>query len=243
MSQRLQKVIAQAGIASRRKAEELILNGQVKVNGIVVTELGSTVTVDDVVQVNNKTIKQESTVVYMINKPMAVLSSSSDDRNRKVVVDLINDKRRLYPVGRLDYNSTGLLLITNDGDFSQSMIHPSSNIPKEYHVKIRGQLTQRSIDLMHKGLRTKEEHYAPVQISKVKIDRDKKITHFDIVLYEGKNRQIRKMMEHLNHDVLALNRFRIGPLKLGTMASGQYRKLSNEEISVLRRYAERKKEK
>lgn len=240
MSQRLQKVIAQAGIASRRKAEELITTGKVKVNGIVVTELGTKVSVDDVVQVNNKSLRKESKVVYMINKPMAVLSASSDDRDRRVVVDLINDTRRLFPVGRLDYNTTGLLLVTNDGDFSQLMIHPSSNIPKEYHVKIRGQLTTRSIELMKKGLRTKEENYAPVEISKVRIDKEKKITHFDIVLFEGKNRQIKKMMEHLNHDVLALNRFRIGPLHLGTMAIGKYRKLSTEEISILERYAERR---
>lgn len=239
MSERLQKVIAQAGIASRRKAEELITSGKVKVNGIIVTELGTRVSSSDSIQVNNKTIKQETKVVYMINKPKGVISASSDDRGRRVVVDLINDARRLFPVGRLDYNTTGLLLVTNDGEFSQLMIHPSFNMPKEYHVKIRGQLTNQSIDLLRKGLRTKEEYYHPVEISSVRIDRVKNITHFDIVLYEGKNRQIRKMMEHLKHDVLALNRFRIGPLHLGTLPSGQYRRLNDQEILTLERFARR----
>lgn len=241
MKQRLQKVMAQAGIASRRKAEEMILANRVKVNGIVVNQLGTVVDENDKIQVDNKTIKFESKVIYMINKPMGVLSSSSDDRSRKVVVDLINDNRRLFPVGRLDYNSTGLLLVTNDGEFSQQIIHPSSDLAKEYHVKIRGSLTQRDIELCEKGLRTKDEVYQPVKISNVKVDAEKKITHFDIVLYEGKNRQIRKMMEHLHHDVMKLHRFRIGPLNIGNLSSGSYRVLTQEEIKRLLHSAERKK--
>lgn len=233
MKQRLQKVIAHAGIASRRKAEELITQGKVKVNGVVITELGTLVDENDNIQVNNKSLKNESKVVYMINKPSAVLSSSSDDRGRQVVVDLINDKRRLYPVGRLDYYTTGLLLVTNDGAFAQEVIHPSSNISKEYHVKVRGQLSDKSIQLLEKGLRTKEEHYKPVKIKNVKIDTDKKITHFDITLFEGKNRQIRKMMEYLHHDVMKLHRFRIGSLEIGNLSSGAYRLLSESEISRL----------
>lgn len=240
MKERLQKVIAHAGIASRRKAEEMILAKRVKVNGIVIDQLGATVDENDKIQIDNKTIKRESKVIYMINKPLSVLSSASDDRERVVVVDLINDQRRLYPVGRLDYNSSGLLLVTNDGEFAQKVIHPSSHIPKEYHVKVRGQLTQKSIDLLHKGLRTKEESYYPVKISSVKVDTEKKITHFDIILYEGKNRQIRKMMEHLHHDVLKLHRFRIGPLQLGKLASGQYRKLTEEEVTRLLQSAGKK---
>lgn len=240
MTQRLQKVLAQAGVASRRKAEELIASGKVKVNGKVVTEMGIQVSPEDSIQVNNKSIKLESKTVYMINKPMGVLSASSDDRDRKVIVDYINDKRRLFPVGRLDYNTTGLLLITNDGDFAQKIIHPSSNISKEYHVKIRGTLTPKNIELLENGLRTKETTYAPVKIKNVAIDSEKKITHFDITLYEGKNRQIRKMMEHLHHDVLKLNRFRIGPINLGNLGSGQYRLLTQEEISRLLHTAKRR---
>lgn len=235
MKQRLQKVIAQAGIASRRKAEELIVNNQVKVNGIVVNQLGTLVDETDTIQVNNKTIKKEAKVIYMINKPMGVLSSSSDDRERKVVIDLIDDQRRLYPIGRLDYNTTGLLLVTNDGQLAQQIIHPSNELSKEYHVKIRGQLTQKDIDLCHKGLKTKEEHYRPVEIKNVNVDTEKKITHFDIVLYEGKNRQIRKMMEFLHHDVMKLHRFRIGPLSLGKLPTGRYRRLSDEEIIRLQK--------
>lgn len=237
MKQRLQKVMAQAGIASRRKAEEMIVDGQVKVNGIVVTELGTTVDYSDKIQVNNKTVTLESKVVYLVNKPMQVLSSSRDDRGRTCVVDLISDQRRLFPVGRLDYNTTGLLLVTNDGEFSQTIIHPSSNISKEYHVKVRGQLTDKTITLLEKGLRTKEETYLPVKVNNVKVDPIKKITHFDITLYEGKNRQIRKMMEFVHHDVLKLHRFRIGPLTLGKLKSGQYRILSQEEINRLIRSA------
>ncbi len=241
MKQRLQKVIAQAGIASRRKAEDMILNNQVKVNGKIVNQLGTQVDENDTILVNNKPIKFETKVVYMINKPTGILSSSSDDRERKVVVDLIKDQRRLYPVGRLDYNSTGLLLVTNDGSFSQQIIHPSSEVSKEYHVKIRGTLTKRDIELCEKGLKTKEEQYQPVRINNVRIDSDKKITHFDITLYEGKNRQIRKMMEYLHHDVLKLHRFRLGPLQLGNLASGSYRLLNEEEIQRLLASANRKR--
>lgn len=241
MKQRLQKVMAQAGIASRRKAEEMILNNEVKVNGKIVNELGTQVDENDTILVNNKPIKFESKVVYMINKPTSVLSASSDDRDRKVVVDLIKDHRRLYPVGRLDYHSTGLLLVTNDGKFSQQIIHPSSQVSKEYHVKIRGTLTKRDIELCENGLKTKEEQYRPVKINNVRIDAEKKVTHFVMTLYEGKNRQIRKMMEYLHHDVLKLHRFRLGPLQLGNLASGTYRLLNEEEIKRLLASANRKR--
>lgn len=240
MRQRLQKVIAQAGIASRRKAEELILEGKVKVNGIVVKELGTQVDATDFINVNGKTISFEDKVTYLINKPARVLSSSSDDRNRICVVDLIKDKRRLFPVGRLDYQSTGLLLVSNDGELTNLLTHPKHEFSKQYHVKIRGTLTDSQKVLIEKGLKTKEENYLPAQISNVQIDSDKKQTHFDITLHEGKNREIRKMMEFFHHEVIKLHRFAFGPLEIGKLASGSYRKLTEEETRILKLLAKKK---
>lgn len=233
MKERLQKKIAAAGITSRRKAEELIVNGHVKVNGIVISQLGTLVDDHDDIQVHGKTIKTQKMLTIMLNKPAGVLSSVSDDRQRKTVIDLISHKVRLFPVGRLDYRSTGLLLLTNDGDLAHSLTHPKYHLPKVYHVKIRGSLQASQIALIENGLRTKEEKYQPATIKNVKIDLEKKQTHFDITLYEGKNREIRKMMEHFHHEVLKLNRFQIGPLQLGKLGSGQYRELSQDEIDLL----------
>lgn len=240
MKQRLQKVIAQAGLASRRKAEELILEGKVKVNGIIVKELGTQVDSNDSINVSGKTISFEDRVTYLINKPARVLSSSSDDRDRICVVDLIKDKRRLFPVGRLDYQSTGLLLVSNDGELTNLLTHPKHEFSKQYHVKIRGTLTESQKLLVEKGLQTKEEKYLPAQINNIKVDSEKKQTHFDITLHEGKNREIRKMMEHFHHEVIKLHRFAFGPLEIGKLASGSYRKLTEEETRMLKLLAKKR---
>lgn len=233
MKQRLQKVIAQSGLTSRRKAETLIASGKVSVNGQTVTEMGILVDEGDRILVNEQPLTQEKKVYFMINKPKQVLSSVSDDRGRRVVTDLIPINERVFPVGRLDYNTTGLLILTNDGDFANKIIHPRFQLPKQYHVKIKGELSANDINQLRKGLKTKTEKYQGVDIEKVKFEPKKRVTHFDMTIYEGKNRQIRRMMEHLGHDVMALKRLSIGPLELGTLPSGKYRELKNHEIKLL----------
>lgn len=235
MSERLQKVIARAGICSRRKAEDLIVANRVKVNGIVVNKLGSLVNDGDTILIDNKKINfNPQFETYILNKPQRVLSSSSDDRDRVCVVDMIKSKTRLFPIGRLDYYSTGLILISNDGDLMQLLMHPKNHLPRHYHVKIRGRLQDWQIEKIESGLRTKESYYRGCPISNVKIDDDKKITHFDITLFEGRNRQIRKMMEYFHHEVIRLHRFALGPILLDNLGSGCYRKLSDEEILTLK---------
>ncbi|NLC06079.1 MAG: rRNA pseudouridine synthase [Erysipelothrix sp.] len=233
MKERLQKRIAHSGITSRRKAEELIKAGKVSVNGQKVIEMGYLVDDMDVIKVNGKLIDVEKKVYYMLNKPRQVLSSVSDDRGRKVVTDLIKVKERIYPVGRLDYETTGLIILTNDGEFANRMIHPRYHLPKMYHVKIEGILTNDDINRLSKGLTTKEERYQRAIVENVRRDKKKKVTHFDMTIFEGKNRQIRLMMEFLGYDVLALSRLSIGPLTLDKLPSGKYRALTNHEIKLL----------
>lgn len=233
MNERLQKRIAHSGITSRRKAEELIKAGKVSVNGQKVIEMGYLVDDMDVIKVNGKLIDVEKKVYYMLNKPRQVLSSVSDDRGRKVVTDLIKVKERIYPVGRLDYETTGLIILTNDGEFANRMIHPRYHLPKMYHVKIEGILTNDDINRLSKGLTTKEERYQRAIVENVRRDKKKRVTHFDMTIFEGKNRQIRLMMEFLGYDVLALSRLSIGPLTLDKLPSGKYRALTNHEIKLL----------
>lgn len=239
MKQRLQKVIAQSGLTSRRKAEELIAAGKVKVNGQKVTEMGFLVGPEDAIMVNGKPLGIENKVYLVINKPKQVISAVSDDRDRKVVTDLIKIPERVYPVGRLDYDTTGLLILTNDGDFANQLIHPRYHLPKTYYVKIKGKLSPEAIKKLSLGLKTKHETYQKALVSDVRTDYRKNTTHFDLTIYEGKNRQIRLMMEFLGYDVMALSRMSIGPLSLGNLRSGQYRTLTIHEIKLLRQASEK----
>lgn len=234
MKQRLQKVIAHSGITSRRKAEQLIAQGKVSVNGQIVTEMGTLVGQDDAIKVNGKAITKENKVYFMINKPRQYLSSVSDDRGRRVVTELIDSSERIYPVGRLDYYTTGLLILTNDGDFANNLIHPRYHLPKLYHVKISGLLSKQDINKLFEGLKTNEEKYQKAIVEDDKYDKTRNVTHFKMTIFEGKNRQIRKMMEHLGHEVLALSRLAIGPLSLGNLQAGQYRQLTPHEIKRLK---------
>lgn len=233
MSERLHKAIAKSGITSRRKAEELIKAGKVLVNGKRITEMGFLVSPNDTITVNGKVAEKEQKVYYLLNKPKQVLSSVSDDRGRRVVTDLIPEKSRIYPVGRLDYDTTGLIILTNDGDFANKLIHPRHHLPKTYHVKVKGLLNEDSVKLIRSGLKTKDELYQPALVSDVKPDRAKFVTHFTLTIYEGKNRQIRLMMEYLGHEVLALSRLSLGPLKLDNLRSGEYRELKPHEVKLL----------
>lgn len=231
--ERLQKIIAQSGYTSRRKAEQLILDKRVKVNGKLVTELGSKASSDDIISVDDKVINEESKVYYVINKPKDVLSSVSDDRNRKVVVDIIKDKRRIYPVGRLDYDTTGLLILTNDGDFTHAMIHPSFEIIKVYQVVVDGFITDTIKRKLETGIMLDGDKTLPAKVKILNYNKKTKHTELLISLREGKNRQVKRMFEANDRKVVKLHRKQFGNLKIDDLKVGEYRKLLKSEIDDL----------
>lgn len=231
--ERLQKVIAASGYTSRRKAEQLIIDKRVKVNDIIVDTLGSTVSSDDVIKVDNKLIVEEDKVYYIVNKPENVLSSVSDDRGRKVVVDLIKDKRRIYPVGRLDYDTTGLLMLSNDGDFTNAMIHPSFEINKTYEVIVDQFVTQTMINKLQKGIYLDGEITLPAKVIVDTYDKIKQISKVIITIREGKNRQVKRMFEEIGCKVLKLHRSKVAFMTLDGLKIGDYRKLSLNEVNRL----------
>ncbi len=239
---RLQKVIAQAGIASRRKAEELIEKGRVKVNGEVVKEMGLKVSPQDAIEVDNKPIlPKEDHVYYLINKPRGVLSTVTDPLDRPVIINMIHDKRRIYPVGRLDMDTTGALILTNDGEFAQKLMHPSYDMDKTYRVSVKGKMGFDVTKALETGLKVKGVDYQAMKVNNFRYFDDKDRSVFDLTLYEGKNRQIRELMAHFGLPVIRLHRFSIGPLNMDNMKIGAYRELKPFEIKKLLHYAERSK--
>lgn len=234
MEERLQKLIAAAGICSRRKAEELILSGKVKVNGTVVDTLGFKATPEDEITVNGEKLKREEKVYFILNKPKNIITSVTDDKDRKTVVDLIETDYRIYPVGRLDYDSQGLLLLTNDGELTNLLIHPKFEIEKTYEVTINGLITEEEIKKLRKGVVIDgyKTDYAKIYLQNQ--NENKKTSHLLVTIHEGRNRQIRKMFETLNYDVIRLNRIKEGILELGNMRPGEYRKLKPIEVKKLK---------
>lgn len=234
MEERLQKYMASCGIASRRKCEELILQGKVKVNDVLITELGTKINIEkDIVKYNGKIIKPEEEKVYiMLNKPEGYITSVKDEKGRKTVLDIVKVKERIYPIGRLDYDSSGLLLLTNDGDIYNKIIHPRVKINKKYLVNIKGSLSEDDIEKLETGINIGDYVTAPAY---VKVISEKETTSLvEITIHEGKNRQIRRMCSALNHDVLTLKRISIGEIKLGYLNRGEYRYLTEKELSYLK---------
>ncbi|NLA33012.1 MAG: rRNA pseudouridine synthase [Mollicutes bacterium] len=228
--ERLQKFIASSGICSRRKAEELITSGKVKVNGIVVTELGTKVSFEDTVLVNNKKIVYEKKVYYMLNKPRGYISSVSDDKGRKTVIDLIHDKRRIFPIGRLDYDTTGLLLLTNDGEFANLMMHPKNEVPKTYAAKIEGKMSMDTLFSLRKGVLVEDIKIIPKQVKIKSYDKKTDTSIVKITLIEGQNHIVKKIFASVNHPVIKLKREEYGNLTLGKLRSAEYRELTEAEI-------------
>ena len=226
--ERLQKVIASSGYCSRRKAEDLIINNKVMVNGRIVNELGVKVKGDDVIKVENNVITREEKEYYVINKPRGVLSTTKDDKDRKTIIDYIETDKRIYPVGRLDYDTTGLLLLTNDGEFANNMMKPSSMIEKTYLAKINGILT-------------KEEKQKLLSLKKYKVDnikvksinKNNQTSLVEITIHEGKNHEIKNIFKTINHDTLKLTRISYGFLDIKDLKSGEYRKLNIKEVKKL----------
>ena len=231
--ERLQKVIAQAGIASRRKAEELITNGQVKVNGIVVTELGTKVSESDEVLVNNKPIEKEVKEYYLLNKPRGVITTTQDDKNRRTVVDLINTNARIFPVGRLDYDTTGALLLTNDGEFANIITHPKSEIDKVYVAKLNGIIKGEQINRLKNGIELDGVLVKPSRVKLKKVNNENNTSTVEITIHEGKNHQVKRMFESVGILVDKLKRERIGIFNLLGLQSGEYRKLTPKEVAII----------
>ncbi|SFP25964.1 23S rRNA pseudouridine2605 synthase [Salibacterium halotolerans] len=237
--ERLQKVIADAGVTSRRKAEGLIEDGRVKVNGSVVKELGTKVTPNkDTVEVDHVPIDREEPVYYLFYKPKQVISAVSDDKNRSVVTDYFTDEtKRIFPVGRLDYDSSGLLLMTNDGEFANQLMHPKNKVFKTYIAKVRGKPSKESLHRLQTGVELDGRKTAP---AKVKIKSTSIKTNSSIVeisIHEGRNHQVRNMFEAVEHPVIKLKREKYGPLTLENLRPGEKRKLKPVEVKQLKEIA------
>lgn len=233
--ERLQKVMAQAGIASRRKSEELIQAGQVKVNGKVVKELGVKVSSSDRIEVNEIPIEREEPVYFLLYKPRGVISSVNDNKGRKVVTDFFQAyTERIYPVGRLDYDTSGLILLTNDGEFANLLMHPSREIEKVYVAKIKGIPTRENLKKLEKGIRLEDGKTAPAKVKMLSFDKKKQTTIVELTIHEGRNRQVRRMFEAIGHEVVKLKRERYGMLTLAGLSAGEARELTPHEVKQMR---------
>ncbi|GGE38411.1 ribosomal large subunit pseudouridine synthase B [Pullulanibacillus camelliae] len=233
--ERLQKIIAQAGVTSRRKAEALIQEGKVKVNGSVVTELGTKVSPHDKIEVNNIPIEREEPVYFLFYKPTGVISAVSDDKGRKVVTDFFhNVNERIFPIGRLDYDTSGVLLLTNDGEFANMLMHPRYNVDKEYIVKVAGIPTKQTLRALERGVRLEDGKTAPAVATLISSDRQKNTAIISLTIHEGRNRQVRRMLEAVGHKVLKLKRERYAFLTVRAMQPGDYRQLKPHEVKRLR---------
>lgn len=231
---RINKYIAQAGICSRRKADELVANGNVKVNGLTLQEAGYNVVTGDVVEVNGNRIEPENKKVYiLLNKPLGYVTTVSDDRDRLTVMDLVKDvDARIFPVGRLDYNTSGMLLMTNDGDFAYRLTHPKHEMTKTYRARVSGVLSGEKCARLRNGVDIGGYITAKAKVNIVK--GTQRSTIVDITIHEGKNRQVRKMFKAVGNPVQELERIAIGDIRLGHLAEGHYRKLNREEIEYLK---------
>lgn len=231
---RLQKVLARAGVASRRASEDLIARGRVEVNGRTVTEFGTRVDpVRDVIRVDGARIPPEHHNVYLVlNKPRGVLSAMADDRGRQTLADLVPRRsERLFHVGRLDADTEGLILLTNDGEFAQRMSHPSHEVRKTYLAVVQGGLDHRTLARLRRGITLED---GPITPDKVRIvAREARQTMIEITLHSGRNRIVRRIFDALGHPVLRLSRTAIGPVRLGTLKSGDHRDLTREELGAL----------
>ena len=234
---RINKYIALCGVASRRKAEELILAGKVKVNDNIVKELSYQVDEEnDVVKVDDKIIKEENKLVYiLLNKPEGYITTVKDQFDRESVLDLVTDiKERVYPIGRLDYETSGLLLLTNDGDLTYKLTHPKHEVDKTYVARVKGKLTKEEIERFKTGLKIEDYTTAPAKLKVIKYDEQRDSSLLEIKIHEGKNRQVRKMCKAINHPVLRLRRSAMGKIKIGDCEIGKYRYLTEDEIKYLK---------
>jgi pseudouridine synthase len=231
MAERLQKALARAGVASRRKAEELIRAGRVQVNGVTVSEMGQQVSAQDRILVDGRPLQAPPALVYiLLHKPRGVLSTASDEHGRQTVLDLVPRSERLFPVGRLDWESEGLILLTNDGELTQQLTHPRYEHEKEYHALVRGMPSSATLRRLREGLTLED---GLIRADEVGSFSDREGNWLRIVLHEGRKHLVRRMCEAVGHPVLRLIRVRMGPLELGELLPGRYRTLTAKEIKTL----------
>lgn len=237
--ERLQKYLANSGIASRRKSEELILQGRIKVNGKIVKELGTKINpTKDVIEYNGKTIKKQAEKVYiLLNKPIGYVTTVRDQFNRDSVLDLVKIKERLVPVGRLDMYTSGALILTNDGDFVYKVTHPKHEIEKTYTVTIKGIVNKEKVTQLQKGVKIEDYTTKPAKVKILKTDEEKNQSRLEITIHEGKNRQVRKMCEAIGHKVLALHRSKIAGIGVKDIPLGNWRYLSEKEVNMVKGFS------
>ena len=234
---RINKYIALCGVASRRKAEELILAGKVKVNDNIVKELSYQVDEEnDVVKVDDKIIKEENKLVYiLLNKPEGYITTVKDQFDRESVLDLVTDiKQRLYTIGRIYYETSGLLLLNNDGDLTYKLTHPKHEVDKTYVARVKGKLTPDEIKMFKSGLKIEDYVTAPAKLKVIRYDEKTNVSLLEIKIHEGKNRQVRKMCKAINHPVLRLKRTAMGKIRIGECEIGKYRYLTEDEVKYLK---------
>ena len=231
---RLNKYIASAGICSRRKADELIANGNVKINGAVIKEMGYDVSGSDRVQVNGRVIEEAGKKVYvLLNKPYGYITTMNDDKGRATVAELVSDiPERLFPVGRLDYNTTGLLIMTNDGDLAYALTHPKHEVYKTYEAKVSGVISESRLAKLRRGVDIGGFVTSPAKVRVIK--QMPRHAVVEIKIREGKNRQVRKMFAAVGNKVMELKRVAVGDIKLGRLMQGHYRKLTKQETEYLK---------
>lgn len=227
---RINKYLANAGVGSRRNNEQDIRDGKVTINGRKAL-LGEFINPDkDIIKLGDKRVDQSAKPVYFaLNKPLGIISSVRDEHGRKTVVDIVKSKERIYPIGRLDYNSTGLIILTNDGDLMLKLTHPRYHLPKKYFVEVKEAVQQNQIDAMQKGIRLEDQVTLPAEVKRLGKNK------FEIVLYQGIKRQIREMCIALGLTVVTIHRTDIGPLNIGDLKSGAFRNLTNKEVALLKK--------
>lgn len=236
MEERLQKFLANQGICSRRKAEEYILEGKVKVNGQVVTELGTKINPEkDKIEFNNKLVAIEVKKVYiLLNKPIGFVSTVKDQFNRPTVMELLKKvNENVVPVGRLDMYTSGALILSNDGDFVYQVTHPKHEINKTYQVTVKGKITNEEVENLRNGVDIGDYITKPAQVRIMKVDEEKNISRIEITIHEGKNRQVRRMCEAIGKKVLALHRSKIGDIEVKDLRLGEFRYLTNKEVKQI----------
>lgn len=236
MEERLQKYLSECGVASRRKSEELILSGKIRVNDKIVKDLGTKVSDKDKVYVDDILVSKQSKLYFLLYKPEKTICSVKDEKGRTTVIDLIDTKEKIFPIGRLDYDTSGLLLLTNDGEISNKLTHPSKNVEKTYLAKIEGIISSKEVNELEKGIILDGMKTKKSSVKVKKIDKKNNKSYVEITITEGRNHQVKNMFGYFNHKVLKLKRIKYAFFDLSNLKIGEYRKLTIKEVKQLYNY-------